>query len=153
MERYQYFLFLSGGQNTVCFFSCLFLWTWSVATNIYPIQPHWKQPNFPLNLKNTLTMILALSIQTPFTRERLRLRTVNFSKKYSVHTHSIHWTCPFTRDRRKRCSTYARPVSGAAAVTKYTKSSEEAPGAWLTWLPFCLFSAVDGVCSCCTSLR
>ena len=57
-----------------------------------------------------------------------------FSKKPSVHTQSAQLTCPFTRDpstRWKRCSTYAGPVSGAAAATKYTKSSEEDPGAWL----------------------
>ena len=58
--------------------------------------------------------------------------------------HSFHLTCLFTRDRWKRCSTYAGTVSGAVpSATKYTKSSKEDPGAWLPWLPFCLCPAVD----------
>ena len=68
--------------------------------------------------------------------------------------HSFHLTCLFKRDRWKRCSTYAGTVSGAVlphetarkrwtrcstyagtvsgavtSATKYSKSSEEDPGA------------------------
>ena len=76
----------------------------------------------------------------------------SFAKK-STHA---HLTCPFTRDRWKRCSTYAGPVSGAVtSAPKYTKGSEEDPPsmvAMVAWLPFCLFSAVDlATCSSCCS--
>ena len=44
--------------------------------------------------------------------------------------HSFHLTCLFKRDRWTRCSTYAGTVSDAVtSATKYTKSSEEDPGA------------------------
>ena len=44
--------------------------------------------------------------------------------------HLFHLTCLFKRDRWKRCSAYAGTVSGAVtSATKYTKSSEEDPGA------------------------
>ena len=44
----------------------------------------------------------------------------SLSKKSSVHTHSAHLTCPFTRDHWKRCSTYAGPVIDAVLLPQNT---------------------------------